>query len=109
MWQRRIEFGLLAPVAAVFRHLHPAMAHMEVPQVPEWGELNKERVTRFLAILDRELEGQQFICGDSFTVADITGLVGLDFMKPAKLSVPEEFGYVRRWHARLAERPSAKA
>ncbi len=31
------------------------------------------------------------------------------FMKPAKLSVPEEFGYVRRWHARLAERPSAKA
>jgi glutathione S-transferase len=57
MWQRRIEFGLLGPVAAVFRHLHPAMAQMEVPQLPEWGELNKERVTRFLAILDRELEG----------------------------------------------------
>jgi glutathione S-transferase len=109
MWQRRIEFGLLGPVATVFRHLHPAMAQMEVPQVPQWGELNKERVTRFLAILDRELEGQEFICGDSFTVADISGLVGLDFMKPAKLTIPEELGYVRRWHARLRERPSANA
>jgi glutathione S-transferase len=109
MWQRRIEFGLLGPVAAVFRHLHPAMAQMEVPQVPAWGEANKDRVKSFLGVLDKELEGQEFICGDSFTVADITGLVGLDFMKPAKLSVPEEFRHVRRWHERLSERPSAKA
>ncbi len=109
MWQRRIEFGLLSPVAAVFRHLHPAMAQMEMPQVPAWGEANKERVNRFLAVLDTELEGQEFICGDSFTIADITGLVGLDFMKPAKLAVPEELSHVRRWHARLSERPSAKA
>ncbi|MGA0593446.1 glutathione S-transferase family protein [Enterovirga sp. CN4-39] len=109
MWQRRIEFGLLMQVAAVFRHLHPAMAQMEVPQVSEWGEANKERVLRFLGVLDKELEGQEFICGDTLTVADITGLVGLDFMKPAKLAVPEEFGHVRRWHARLSERPSAKA
>jgi hypothetical protein len=42
-------------------------------------------------------------------VADISGLVGLDFMKPAKLTIPEEFGYVSRWHARLRERPSARA
>jgi glutathione S-transferase len=109
MWQRRIEFGLLGTVAAVFRHLHPAMAQMEVPQVPAWGEANKDRVMRFLGVLDRELEGQEFICGETFTVADITGLVGLDFMKPAKLTVPEEFRHVRRWHAGLSARPSAKA
>ena len=109
MWQRRLEFGLLGPVASVFRHLHPAMAEMEVPQVAAWGEANKDRVHRFLVMLDKELEGQTFICGNNFTVADITGLVGLDFMKPAKLTVPEELGHVRRWHARLSERPSAKA
>ena len=109
MWQRRLEIGLLGSVQAVFRHLHPAMAQMEVPQVPAWGEANKERVSRFLAILDKELEGQEFICGRSFTVADITGLVGLDFMKPARLTIPEELTQVRRGHARLSERPSAKA
>src|ERR671921_803365 len=49
MWQRRMEFGLLGPVAAAFRHLHPAMAPMEVPQVAAWGESNKPKVLEFIA------------------------------------------------------------
>jgi len=109
MWQRRLEFGLLGTVAAVFRHLHPAMAEMEVPQVAAWGETNKPRVIEFLRFLDGELADRRFIAGDRFSVADITGLVGLDFMKPAKLSLPEELANVRRWHAELAARPSAQA
>jgi glutathione S-transferase len=109
MWQRRLEFGLLGAVAAVFRHLHPAMAQMEAPQVAAWGETNKPRVIEFLRFLDGQLAGRAFICGERFTVADITGLVGLDFMKPAKLSVPDELSNVRRWHAALAARPSAQA
>src|SRR5271165_4736005 len=43
MWNRRAELHLFLPVSNVFRHLHPAMAQMEVPQVPEWGEANKPR------------------------------------------------------------------
>ncbi|HEX8664553.1 MAG TPA: glutathione S-transferase [Beijerinckiaceae bacterium] len=109
MWQRRLEFDLLGAVAAVFRHLHPAMAEMEVPQVAAWGEANKPRVVAFLRFLDGELENRDFIAGERFTVADITGLVGLDFMKPAKIAVPEELANVRRWHERLSARPSAKA
>ena len=109
MWQRRLEFDLLGAVASVFRHLHPAMAEMEVPQVAAWGEANRPRVVNFLRFLDGELERRDFIAGDRFTVADITGLVGLDFMKPAKIAVPEELSNVRRWHERLSARPSAKA
>src|SRR5215475_13485767 len=37
MWNRRMELGLLASVAQAFRHLHPAAAALEVPQVPAWG------------------------------------------------------------------------
>ena len=109
MWQRRLEFGLLGTVAAVFRHLHPAMAEMEVPQVAAWGETNKPRVIEFLRFLNGELADRRFIAGDRFSVADITGLVGLDFMKPAKLSLPDELANVRRLHAELAARPSAQA
>jgi glutathione S-transferase len=109
MWQRRIEFGLLGPVAAVFRHLHPAMAVMEAPQVPAWGETNKPKVMEFLSLLDRHLAGSEFIAGSRFSIADITGLVGVDFMKPAKLAIPEQFGHVRRWHQMVAARPSASA
>lgn len=109
MWQRRLELHLLFPVAHVFRNSHPAMKEMEVPQVPAWAEANKPRIVEFLEILDRELAGRPFAAGDRFSVADITGLVAIDFMKPAKLEVPAALGHVRRWHADLAARPSAKA
>lgn len=109
MWTRRMELNLLAPVAAVFRHLHPAMKAMEQPQVPEWGEANKPRVMEFLDFLNRELEGRLFVAGDHYTVADITGLIAVDFMKPGKLAVPEGLANVRRWHAQVSERPSARA
>jgi glutathione S-transferase len=108
MWNRRLEHGLLGAVAAVFRHLHPAMREMEA-QVPEWGEANKPRVLDFLAILDRALKDNLYVCGEHYTIADITGMVAIDFMKPAKLSVPPDFAHLRRWHGQVAARPSAGA
>ena len=109
MWQRRMELNLLASVAAVFRHTHPAMLEWEVPQVKEWGEANRAKAIDFLAILDRELAGREFAAGNAFCIADITGMIAVDFMKPAKLLVPEEMSNVRRWHAAVSARPSAQA
>ncbi|MBX6426429.1 MAG: glutathione S-transferase [Variibacter sp.] len=109
MWNRRMELHLFASVAAVFRHLHPAMRELEQPQIAAWGEANKPRIVEFLGLLDRELEDRLYVAGDHFTVADITGLVAVDFLKPAKMAVPEEFTHVRRWHAQVSERPSARA
>ncbi len=109
MWQRRIELHLLFTVAHVFRNSHPAMKEMEVPQVPAWAEANKPRVLEFLNLLDGELKGRPFVAGDRYTVADITGLVAVDFMKPAKLAVPDDLANLRRWHAEISARPSAKA
>jgi len=109
MWNRRVELYLLSAVSNVFRHTHPAMKHLEDPQVPEWAEANKPRVIEFLGILDVELKDQLFVAGDHFTVADITGLVAIDFMKPARLSVPDEYANVWRWHDHVTARPSARA
>jgi glutathione S-transferase len=109
MWNRRLELHLLFPVSHVFRNSHPAMKEMEVPQVPAWAEANKPRVLEFIALLDRELVSRPFVAGDKFTVADITGLVAVDFMKPAKLAVPDELKNLKRWHAEVSARPSAAA
>ena len=109
MWNRRLELHFMFPVSHVFRNSHPAMKEMEVPQVPAWAEANKPRIAEFLSVLDRDLSGRPFVVGDRFTVADITGLVAVDFMKPAKLSVSDEFKNVRRWHADVSARPSASA
>jgi glutathione S-transferase len=77
--------------------------------VPAWAEANKPRVLEFVALLDRELVDRPFVAGDKFTVADITGLVAVDFMKPAKLAVPDELKNLKRWHAEVSARPSAAA
>lgn len=109
MWQRRMEFNLFGHVAAAFRHIHPAMKEWEIPQVPEWGEANKPKAIDFLRILDGELATREFVAGDDFSVADITGLVAVDFMKPARITVPEELANVQRWYKAIASRPSAGA
>ncbi|GGA82006.1 glutathione S-transferase [Nitratireductor aestuarii] len=109
MWQRRVEFHLLGTIQAVFRHTHPAMKEMEVPQIREWAEANRPRVRAFLEILDRELAGRRFIAGDEFSVADITGFVSVQFMKPARIELPPELTHVGRWYNEIAARPSASA
>lgn len=106
MWQRRMELNLLFPVANAFRHLHPAMKEWEVPQVAEWGEANKPKAVEFLTILDAELANREFVAGDEFSVADITGLIAVDFMKPARIELPDTLANVRRWHGEMAKRPS---
>lgn len=109
MWQRRIELHLLACIQAVFRHQHPAMQAFEKPQVPDWGEVNKPRVADFLSFFDRELGSRRFAASDTYSVADITGMIAIDFLKPAKLTVPPELKNIARWHAEVSARPSAKA
>jgi glutathione S-transferase len=109
MWSRRAELNLLSTIASAFRHLHPAMAAMEVPQVKEWGEVNKGRIVDELAFLDRQLKGRDFVCCDRFTNADITAMIGVDFLKPTRVAVPDELVELKRWHAAMATRPSAKA
>jgi glutathione S-transferase len=109
MWNRRLELHFLFPVSHVFRNSHPAMKEMEVPQVPAWAEANRPRIAEFLVVLDRELQDRPFVTGDHYTVADITGLVAVDFMKPAKLVVPDALKNLRRWHTDVSARPSASA
>jgi glutathione S-transferase len=109
MWNRRIEQRLLFGVAQVFRHLHPAMKPMENPQITAWGEANKPRVMQFLNLLDSELASRAYVSSDALSVADITGLVAIDLMKPAKLAVPDEMKHVKRWYTDITARPSAAA
>ena len=104
-----MELNLFMPVSQAFRHVHPAMKEWEVPQVPEWGEANKPKALEFLVLLDAELALREFVAGDEFSIADITGLVAIDFMKPARITIPDELTNVIRWHNALRARPSASA
>ena len=109
MWQRQLEWRLLLPIAQVVRHSHPKTADMECPQIPDWAEANRPRVLKAMAIVDEALRDRPFIAGDRFTVADITGLVALDFAKSARIAIPPELVHLNRWREALKARPSAAA
>ena len=109
MWNRRAELGLFQAVATVFRHLHPKMSGLELPQVSAWGEANKTKVAEMLALLDARLGEARFIAGDEYSIADITALVAVDFMRAARLRRPEGLANLERWHREVSARPSAAA
>ena len=108
MWNRRIELGLFGSVAAIFRHSHPSMAELEA-QVPEWAEANRDQIDDHLWVLELQLAANPFVCGDVLTVADITAGIAIDFMKPSRVPLPEDFVHIRRWHGEVSARPSWKA
>ena len=109
MWNRRAELNFFLPVTHYFRHTHPAMAHLEVPQVPAWAEANKPRVDKIIQIFDGRLSTSPYLAGDAFSVADITAMIAADFMKPARLEIPREALHFKRWYAQVLSRPSYKA
>jgi len=108
MWTRRAELMVAHPLMIGVRHTHPAMAVLE-QQNPAIGESNIEGGLKALKVLDRRLEGREWLGADRLTVADIVAFVGLDFGRMIKLKPPEELTNLVRWHAAMSARPAAKA
>ena len=109
MWNRRMELHFLSTVANAFRHTHPAMKEWEVPQVPEFGEANRPKALKIMEFMDSELATRSFIAGDRFTIADITAMMGIDMLKPARIERPVHLEHLMRWYDSVSSRPSAAA
>lgn len=108
MWQRRMEFELLLPMAGVFRHTHPKMAALEC-QVPAYAEAQKPQAEKRLSQLDHDLGLTAFIAGDRFTIADITAFTTLTFFPRLCAITLDAMPNIQRWLANIADRPSAQA
>lgn len=105
---RRVEFQLMNPVGSFWRHAHPYTAKL-LTQFQDYGESNREAVSRAMLWLDRELEGQSFMAGEAYSMADIAALTTIDFAEWIGLPMPVEASHLRDWHARVSARPSAAA
>jgi glutathione S-transferase len=94
--------------AGAFRNTSPFFKG-RIPQVPEYGEICKNAALKRLDWLDSELANRPYIAGDRFTIADITGLVGVDFGRPSDIRIQPNQKNLARWHESVSSRPSAKA
>jgi len=108
MWIRRIEFQVMNPVGNFWRHAHPRTAAL-LTQYKDFGESNKATYAGGLKWLNRELEGNPFIAGEAYSMADICALSTVDFAEWIGLPIPDELENVKAWHARVTARPSAAA
>ena len=108
MWNRRMEFNLLQPIADAFRQRHDFFKG-RIRQLPEYAEVQRLNAEDGLNWLDRELAARRFIAGDRFSIADITAMVAIDFGRVSKIAIKPDQVNLARWQAEVSARPSAKA
>ncbi|HCH00830.1 MAG TPA: glutathione S-transferase [Vibrio sp.] len=105
MWQRIVEFDGLYAGFQAFRNLSGVYSDRE-RCVPEWGEESKRRVQEFLPKLDKQLSRNEYVAGNKFSIADITGFLFVGFVceKALEIKVLEHYPHIQAWHNKLAER-----
>ena len=111
-WNWRVEFEGLLAIAEALRNSAPAMAQRALPgpldyaQIPALAQRGLARVQQFFAMLDERLAGREFIACDSFSIADITAVVAVDFARVVKIKPGEQHPHLQRWRAAMALRPA---
>ncbi|TPG14494.1 glutathione S-transferase family protein [Sphingomonas oligophenolica] len=115
-WTRRIESDGYAAAVYALRNAAPAFADRAVtgkwPAVPQIPELSARALIMwgaFTEAMDQRLATSEWIAGDVFSFADITGLITIDFAARAGLAMPDGAANLRRWHDAVSARPSATA
>ncbi|MEX2524344.1 MAG: glutathione S-transferase family protein, partial [Gammaproteobacteria bacterium] len=115
-WQRHVEFdGYLAAVS-VLRNSVPAFKDRglpglppEFPAIPDLVERGRRQYDYFLEQLNKRLGESEYVGDDSYSIADITALVTVDFAARAKMAIPETCANIHHWYGQVSSRPSADA
>lgn len=115
MWNAKVEQQGLMGMMDAFRNAAKGLAGRALTgsdsyeQIPELAERGRKRVQQFFRRLDGELADRRYIAGDTFSIADISAMVVIDFAKWVKIEVPDELVHLKRWHEEVSARPSAAA
>jgi glutathione S-transferase len=89
--------------------IHKAAGVLFIPNMPEEAKaIYREKILGRFAYVDQQLEGKQFLMGDTFTVADCYLFVVTNWTKPLGLDI-SGLKHLNAHHARVGARPSAQA
>ncbi|MAW46754.1 MAG: hypothetical protein CBB90_01595 [Gammaproteobacteria bacterium TMED30] len=105
MWQRRAELNFLLEVAGAFRNITGFFKDRETC-VAEWGQVCAERAPKMLSMFDEQLSQTAYLAGDTFSIADITLAVALDFARMVKVVALPELPNIERWYGEVSARSS---
>src|SRR4029079_8055458 len=92
-WQRQAERNGFYAVMEAFRNSTPGLKGRALPgphdyeQIPALGERGGLRVKHFYERMDARLAQSEFVAGPRYSIADITGLIAVDFAARAKMPI----------------------
>jgi glutathione S-transferase len=107
MWSRQVEFYLFMQIGMCFQHTTGYFKDRMNP-IKEYGVEAGINASKFLNVLNRQLEKSQFVAGDAFSIADITTMCSIDFGRVVDVRMKEEHTALQEWYKRVSGRPSAK-
>jgi len=99
-------------IAEALRNSAPSMANRALPgpvdyaQIPALAERGRARVQQFFDMLNKHLAGRDFIATDSFSIADISAVVAVDFARVVRIKPGDEHPHLQRWRLAMGQRPS---
>ena len=111
MWTRRVDLYIVEPMFMAFRagegrKLFEARMRLVSPETAvDLKAIAKDK----FEILNAQMAGKQFLCGDRFSLADIFLFAMLDFAAVVGQPLDEQFSNLVAWLERVRERPSAAA
>lgn len=114
-WNWRVEFEGLFAVADILRNSSPKMKDRaltgprNVAQLPELAERGRLRLGYFYEDLNERLSSSAYVGGDTFSLADISAMVLVDFSAWVKASPDDKHDAITQWHSKVAARPASKA
>ena len=109
-WQRRVELNITENVYNSFRYSEGIeLFKNRIKVLPEAAPGLKDLVQDRLMWLDGLMNGNQFIAGDRFTIADIILYCALDFPGSVGRKLPPNAKWLPGWMERVNARPSAAA
>ena len=106
--------GMVAVMEA-FRNATPGFVNRALPgphnyaQIPALSERGMLRLDDFFSDFDAHLADNQYMVGDYFSVADITGFAAIEFARWVKKPIPDECSSLQPWYQQVKQRPSAAA
>ncbi|MDO6798691.1 glutathione S-transferase family protein [Shimia thalassica] len=113
-WNAISEFQGGHSIAEALRNGNPHMKGRALPgpndfeQIPELAKRGMQRVHLYFDKLNTQLEGREFVASDTFSLADITSFVFVDFARVVKVRVEDTHPHLKRWYETIKARPSAQ-
>jgi glutathione S-transferase len=105
-WERRCELGVIIQGTRRFLHSSTDFASRGVKQNPTVVEEAGGVLNARLSLMNAHLKDREWLT-EAFSLADITLMVGLDFIARSEYQLDPAWTHLARWYEQMKQRPSA--